>query len=109
VGPGTICRSCGISTATARRGPGRSRCLATGCCSCPGRLLQGVGLAFDIVVHLRVTPAARRRRTAPDLAWELAAFDRYDDEVDPAALADAVVLADHPDRPALVLGGRFLS
>jgi hypothetical protein len=75
----------------------------------PGALLQGVGLAFDIVVHLRVTPAARRRRTAPDLAWELAAFDRYDDEVDPAALADAVVLADHPDRPALVLGGRFLS
>ena len=27
----------------------------------------------------------------------------------PAALADAVVLADHPDRPALVLGGRFVT
>ena len=40
-------------------------------------------------------------------AWTLPAFDRYDDEVDPAALADAVVLADHADRPALVLGGRF--
>jgi hypothetical protein len=27
--------------------------------------------------------------------------------VDPTALADAVVLADHPDRPALVLQGRW--
>ena len=73
----------------------------------PGSLLQGIGLPFDVVVHLRVGPAARRRLTPPDQAWELPAFDRYDDEVDPAALADAVVLADHPDRPALVLGGRF--
>ena len=73
----------------------------------PGALLQGAGLAFDAVVHLRVSPAARRRRTPPELAWELPAFDRYDDEVDPVALADAVVLADHPDRPALLLGGRF--
>jgi hypothetical protein len=75
----------------------------------PGALLQGVGLAFDVVVHLRMSPAARRRRTPPAQAWELPAFDRYDDEVDPVALADAVVLADHPDRPALVLAGRFLS
>jgi hypothetical protein len=73
----------------------------------PGALLQGVGLAFDVVVHLRVAPAARRRLTPSDQAWELPAFDRYDDEVDPVGLADAVVLADHPDRPALVLGGRF--
>ena len=73
----------------------------------PGALLQGVGLAFDVVVHLRMSPAARRRLTPPEQAWELPAFDRYDDEVDPATLADAVVLADHPDRPALVLGGRF--
>jgi hypothetical protein len=73
----------------------------------PGALLQGLGLAFDIVVHLRVSPAARRRRMPADRAWELAAYDRYDDEVDPAALADALVLADHADRPALVLQGRF--
>jgi hypothetical protein len=73
----------------------------------PGSLLQGVGLAFDVVVHLRVGPAARQRLTPPEQAWELPAFDRYDDEVDPATLADAVVLADHPDRPALVLGGRL--
>jgi hypothetical protein len=73
----------------------------------PGALLQGVGLALDVVVHLRVAPAARRRRTPEDRAWELPAFDRYDDEVDPAALADAVVLADRPAHPALVLQGRF--
>jgi hypothetical protein len=73
----------------------------------PGALLQGVGLPFDLVVHLRVTPAARRRRTPEEAAWELPAYDRYDAEVDPVALADAVVLADHPERPALVLAGRF--
>jgi len=73
----------------------------------PGALLQGVGLAFDVVLHLRMSPAARRRLTPDDRSWELPAFDRYDAEVDPAALADAVVLADHPDRPALVLSGRF--
>ncbi|WP_231486700.1 uridine kinase [Candidatus Blastococcus massiliensis] len=74
----------------------------------PGTLLQGIGLPFDVVVHLRVSPAARRRRTPDDQAWALPAFDRYDDEVDPMALADAVVLADHADRPALVLAGRLL-
>jgi len=73
----------------------------------PGPLLQGLGLAFDVVVHLRVGPAARRRRMPAERAWELPAYDRYDEEVDPVALADAVVLADHADRPALVLAGRF--
>ena len=71
----------------------------------PGSLLQGVGLAFDVTVHLRVSSAARARRTPPDRAWELPAFDRYDDEVSPADLADAVVLADSPERPAVVLRG----
>jgi hypothetical protein len=75
----------------------------------PGSLLQGVGLAFDVVVHLRVAPAARRRLVPAEQAWELPAYDRYDDEVDPAGFADAVVLADHADRPALVLQGRFVS
>jgi hypothetical protein len=73
----------------------------------PGSLLQGLGLAFDVVVHLRVSPAARRRRMPEDRAWELPAFDRYDDEVDPVALADAVVLADHADRPALLVRGQL--
>lgn len=73
----------------------------------PGTLLQGIGLPFDVVIHLRVGPAARHRRTPADQAWALPAFDRYDDEVDPVALADAVVLADHADRPALLLAGRW--
>nr|WP_246324050.1 uridine kinase [Petropleomorpha daqingensis] len=72
-----------------------------------GALLQGLGLAFDVVVHLRMSPAARRRRTPDGDAWELPAFDRYDAEVDPAALADAVVLADHPEKPALIVAGRL--
>lgn len=84
-----------------------ARVPARGVVLVPGSLLQGVGLAFDVVVHLRVSAAARRRRTPPEQAWELPAFDRYDDEVDPTAWADAVVLADHADRPALVLQGRF--
>ncbi len=75
----------------------------------PGSFLQGVGLSFDVVVHLRVAPAARRRLVSADQAWTLPAYDRYDDEVDPVGLADAVVLADHADRPALVLQGRFVS
>ena len=75
----------------------------------PGALLQGLGLPFDVTVHLRVSPAARARRTPQERAWELAAFDRYDAEVLPADLADAVVLADSPDHPALVLAGRWLS
>ena len=72
-----------------------------------GPMLQGLGLPFDVTVHLKVSPAARARRTPPDQAWELPAYDRYDAEVSPADLADAVVLADSPDRPALVLAGRF--
>jgi hypothetical protein len=73
----------------------------------PGALLQGVGLPFDVTIHLSVSAAARRRRTAPEDAWELPAFDRYDDEVSPGDLADAVVLADSPEKPALSLAGRF--
>jgi hypothetical protein len=73
----------------------------------PGALLLGIGLPFDVVVHLRMSPAARRRLTPAEQGWELPAFDRYDHEVDPAGLADAVVLADHPERPALVLSSRF--
>jgi hypothetical protein len=65
------------------------------------------GAACGDVVHLRVAPAARRRRTPAGDAWQLPAFDRYDDEVDPGSLADAVVLADHPEKPALLLAGRL--
>ena len=53
-------------------------------------------------VRRRRPPARRAGRTTAahptEQAWELPAFDRYDDEVDPAALADAVVLG-RPSRP----------
>lgn len=110
VGPGGTGRYLPVLWDLARDRAARARpepAPADGVVLVPGTLLQGIGLPFDVVVHLRVGPAARRRRTPADQAWALPAFDRYDEEVDPAALADAVVLADHADRPALVLSGRF--
>jgi hypothetical protein len=66
-----------------------------------GPLLLGLGLPFDYAVHLAVSAPARERRTPADQAWTLPAFDRYDAEVHPAALADAVVRWDDPRRPAV--------
>lgn len=69
-----------------------------------GALLQGLGLPFDRVVHLLMSPAARARRTPAELAWTLPAFDRYDAEVAPADLADLVIKVDDPAHPALRIG-----
>ena len=66
-----------------------------------GPLLLGRGLPCDLAVHLAMSPDALARRTPPDDAWTLPAYARYTDEVDPVAVADLVVRADHPDRPAL--------
>lgn len=66
-----------------------------------GPLLLGLGLPFELTVHLAVSPAARARRTPPEQAWTLPAFDRYDTEVGPAQLADVVIRYDDPDHPAL--------
>jgi hypothetical protein len=66
-----------------------------------GALLLGLGLPFDRVVHLAMSPAARARRTPPEQAWTLPAFDRYDAEVSPAELADVVVRWDDPRHPAV--------
>ncbi|WP_088315816.1 uridine kinase [Kineosporia sp. R_H_3] len=64
--------------------------------------------AFDVVVHLEVTPAAQRRRLPDDDRERvLAAWRRYLDETDPAprvlAAGGLVVRFDHPARPALVV------
>jgi hypothetical protein len=67
-----------------------------------GGLLLGLGLPFDRVVHLAMSPAARQRRTPAADAWTLAAFDRYDAEVSPADLADVVVTLDDPRHPAVL-------
>ncbi|MFF0148109.1 hypothetical protein ATK36_1522 [Amycolatopsis sulphurea] len=66
-----------------------------------GEFLQGAGLAFDFVVHLWLSPAALRRRTPEDQAWALPAYERYEAEVDPSALADVVVRVEDPRHPAV--------
>lgn len=66
-----------------------------------GTFLLGLGLPFDLVVHLALTPAARVRRMPEADQWTLAAFDRYDAEVAPAAVADVVVRWDDPRHPAI--------
>lgn len=66
-----------------------------------GALLLGRGLPVDLAVHLRMGAAALRRTLAPDEHWTLPAYARYEAERDPAGAADVLVLADHPDRPAV--------
>lgn len=66
-----------------------------------GPLLLGRGLPAELTVHLALSPAALARRTPDDEAWTLPAFARYTAEVDPMAVADLVVRAEHADRPAL--------
>lgn len=66
-----------------------------------GALLLGLGLPFDRVIHLAMSPAARARHTPAAEAWTLPAFDTYDAEVRPAELADVVVRLEHPQRPAV--------
>lgn len=66
-----------------------------------GPLLLGRWLAFDLTVHLELSPAALARRTPAELAWTLPAYARYVDEVDPAAVADVVVRLDDPRHPAV--------
>ncbi|MET8999663.1 uridine kinase [Amycolatopsis sp. NPDC004169] len=64
-----------------------------------GELLLGAGLAFDLAVHLWLSPAALRRRV-PD-TWAIPAYERYEEEADPSSLADVVVRVDDPRHPAL--------
>ncbi|GAA3250092.1 hypothetical protein GCM10017691_61660 [Pseudonocardia petroleophila] len=66
-----------------------------------GALLLGRGLPFDLAVHLRMGPAALARRLPESEHWTLPAHARYAAERDPAGHADLLVLADHPDRPAV--------
>jgi hypothetical protein len=69
-----------------------------------GPLLLGRWLPFDFSVHLWLSPAALARRTPPDDAWTLPAYERYEDEVDPIGTADIAVRMDDPRHPALVSG-----
>ena len=66
-----------------------------------GSLLLGRGLAFDLTVHLAMSPAALARRIAEAERWTLPAYAGYAERVGPDRHADVVVLMDHPDRPAM--------
>jgi hypothetical protein len=66
-----------------------------------GALLLGRGLPVDLGVYLRMSQAALARTLPEELRWTIPAHLRHDDEHDPAAEADLLVLADHPDRPAV--------
>ncbi|MFI1813120.1 uridine kinase [Streptomyces sp. NPDC020422] len=63
-----------------------------------GPFLLGHWFPFDLTVHLRLSPGALARRT--EEPWALPAFERYENEVAPADVADAVVRVDDPRRPA---------
>ncbi|WP_330176355.1 uridine kinase [Streptomyces sp. NBC_01498] len=65
-----------------------------------GPFLLGHWFPFDLTVHLRLSPAALRRRTEEDERWTLPAFERYEREVGPAEAADVVVTTDDPRHPA---------
>lgn len=66
-----------------------------------GALLLGRGLPLDVTVHLRMGAAARSRTMPAEEQWTLPAYSRYELENDLEAMADLLVLADHPDRPAV--------
>lgn len=69
-----------------------------------GWFLLGRGLDAELTVHVALSAAARARRVpAEDATRELPAWDRYDAEIGPAELADVVVRADDPRRPALLI------
>jgi len=69
-----------------------------------GALLLGRGLAFDLTVHLWLSPAALARKLPADQQWTIEAFSRYESEVSPRELADIVVRVDNPAHPAVMRG-----
>jgi hypothetical protein len=70
-----------------------------------GRFLTrwDVADAFDLLVHLDVSPAARARRVpAEERSRVLPAWERYLQEGDPASTSAIVARFDHPARPAVL-------
>ena len=65
-----------------------------------GPLLLRHWFPFDLSVHVLLSPGALRRRTPEPEHWTLPAFERYEDETDPAGTADVLVRADDPRHPA---------
>jgi len=70
---------------------------ADGVVALHGALLLGRGLPVELAVHFRMSPAALTRTLGQDLQWTVPAHVRHERGAD----ADLLVLADHPDRPAV--------
>ncbi|TYB57889.1 uridine kinase [Nonomuraea sp. PA05] len=68
-----------------------------------GTLLLGRGLAFEVSVHVWLSPGALERGTGEEERWRLPAYERYEREVRPQEVADVVVRADHPGKPAVLV------
>ncbi|UBU11164.1 nucleoside/nucleotide kinase family protein [Nonomuraea gerenzanensis] len=68
-----------------------------------GALLLGRGLAFEVSVHVWLSPKALERGTGEGERWTLPAYERYEREARPQEVADVVVRADHPERPAVLV------
>lgn len=66
-----------------------------------GAFLLGARLPFEQAVHVYLSPAARARRTPPDEAWTLPAFETYEAQVCPTDAADVVLKVDDPGHPAI--------
>ena len=66
-----------------------------------GSLLLGAGLPVDVTLHLHLSEPALRRGTPPDQEWTLPAYQEYAAATRPEQTADAVLLVDHPSRPAI--------
>lgn len=72
-----------------------------------GDLLLGAGLPAELEIHLAQSAAARARRIPAQWSWILPVYERYDEDVEPAALADAVIRMDDPARPAARIARRI--
>ena len=66
-----------------------------------GLFLLGRGLPHELSVHVALSPGALRRREVPE--WQLPAFAAYDREVRPGEVCDALVRAEDPRRPAVLV------
>jgi len=66
-----------------------------------GQFLLGQQLPFDQTVHLSASAATLDRSTPADLAWTLPALRIYEEQVDPATIADIDVRLNDPRHPAV--------
>ncbi|WP_438387837.1 uridine kinase [Actinopolyspora saharensis] len=67
-----------------------------------GPFLLGKQLDFDFSVHLWMSEKVLRRKVPTEDEWQLPAYSEYAQRARPQRVADRLVRADRPERPALV-------